>query len=54
MMRRSWVGLDGGLPVVRQCALAWVSRATVYARSQQKKVDGSELLLCRLIDEEYY
>jgi putative transposase len=52
-MRRPWVGLNGGLPVVRQCALAGVSRATAYARSRPVEADASDLLLCRLIDEEY-
>jgi putative transposase len=39
--------------MVRQCALAGVSRATVYARQRPRSVDESDLLLCRLIDEEY-
>lgn len=52
-MRRSWVGLKGDLPVVRQCALAGVARATVYARSRPVEADESDGLLCRLIDEEY-
>jgi putative transposase len=39
--------------MVRQYALAGVSRATVYARQRPRPVDESDLLLCRLIDEEY-
>lgn len=37
----------------QQCRLAGVSRATVYAQRQPKVIDEVELLLCRLIDEEY-
>ena len=39
--------------MVRQCALAGVSRATVYAQQRPRLADESDLLLCRLIDEEY-
>ena len=39
--------------MVRQCALAGVSRATIYARQKPKPVDESDLLLSHLIDEEY-
>ena len=53
MMRQGWIDPGEALPVVRQCALAEVSRATVYAHWQPKEADESDLLLCRLIDEEY-
>ncbi len=39
--------------MVRQCSLAGVCRATMYARQQPKPVDESDLLCRRLIDEEY-
>jgi len=39
--------------VVRQCSLAGVCRATMYARQQPKPVDENDLLYRRLIDEEY-
>jgi putative transposase len=39
--------------VVRQCVLAGVSRATVYAQQKPRLVDESDLLLSRLIDEEF-
>lgn len=39
--------------MVRQCALASVNRAGVYARSKTLEVDDVELMLCRLMDEEY-
>jgi putative transposase len=52
MKRQGWIDKGGEvLPVVAQCKLAGVSRATVYAQS--KPDDGSDLLLSRLIDEEY-
>ena len=38
---------------MRQCELAGVSRATVYARQQPKVDSADDLQLCRLIDEEY-
>jgi len=41
------------VPVVRQCWLAGVCRATVYAQQQAKSVDEMDLLYRRLIDEEY-
>jgi putative transposase len=39
--------------VVRQCILAGVSRATVYAQQKLRPIDESDLLFSRLIDEEY-
>jgi putative transposase len=53
MMRQAWIGKGDAVAVVQQCALAGVSRATVYAHQKPKPVDESELLLSRLIDEEY-
>lgn len=53
MMRREWIDQGDGIAVVRQCELAGVSRATAYARQAPRPIDESELLLCRLIDEEY-
>jgi len=40
---------------VRQCELVSVNRSIVYARSLALEVDDDdeELVLCRLIDEEY-
>jgi len=45
--------MGDAMPVIRQCALAGVSRATVYAQLQLQVVDKSDLLFSRLIDEEY-
>jgi putative transposase len=53
MMRRAWVGNGNDVPVVRQCALAGVSRATVYAQKAPTPIDALDLLVSRLIDEEY-
>ena len=53
MMRRSWIKSTEEIPLVRQCELAMVTRSTVYAACEPVKVDEDELLLCRLIDEEY-
>jgi putative transposase len=52
-MRQGWVDPGDELSVVRQCAVAGVSRATVYAHWQPQAADETDLLLCRLIDEEY-
>ena len=53
MTRQAWVGQGAAVAMVRQCALAGVSRATVYAQQRPRLADESDLLLCRLIDEEY-
>jgi len=39
--------------IVQQCVLAGVSRAMVYALTKPRPVGESDLLFCRLIDEEY-
>jgi len=52
-MRHEWIDKGDAVAVVRQCALAGVSRATVYAQQNPRPVDESDLLLSRLIDEEY-
>jgi putative transposase len=39
--------------VVQQCVLAGVSRATIYAHQKPRWTDESDLILIRLIDEEY-
>ena len=53
MIRQGWIDAGDAVAVVRQCALASVSRATVYAQQKPRPVDESDLLLNRLIDEEY-
>lgn len=39
--------------MVQQCVLAGVSRATIYAHQKPRWTDESDLILIRLIDEEY-
>jgi len=51
--RLGWIGPDSTLAVRVQCRLAGVSRATVYARRTPRIACEVELLLCRLIDEQY-
>lgn len=51
-----WIDGAEELPLSRQCELAEVSRATVYRRLTAKvpeDANAEDLLLCRLIDEEY-
>ena len=51
--RMGWIEREGGLALVRQCELAGVSRATYYGRQETAMELEEDLLLCRLIDEEY-
>ena len=53
MIRQGWIVQGGAVAVVQQCALSGVSRATVYAQQKPRVVDETDLLLCRLIDEEF-
>jgi putative transposase len=53
MIRQAWIDTRDAMAVVQQCALAGVSRATVYAQQRPRPIDESDLLLRRLIDEEY-
>ncbi len=53
MMRQSRIEKEETVAVARQCALAGVSRATVYARQKPEQDNEVDRLLCRLIDEEY-
>ena len=53
MIRQGWIAKGGTVAMVRQCVLSGVSRATVYAQQKPRLVNESELLLCRLIDEEF-
>lgn len=52
-MRSSWIAPEESLPVIRQCALAGVSRATYYAHQHAPPVAAEERMMLRLIDEEY-
>ena len=53
MNRRLWIEQGQGVSVARQCELAGVARSTVYAEKQPKEINANDLLLCRLLDEEY-
>ena len=53
MIRESWIGEHDELSQVRQCGLAGVSRATVYAHQKPVPIDLEDLMLSALIDEEY-
>ena len=53
MMRRSWIDKQDTVALTWQCALAGVSRATVYARQKPKPIVECDEQLLRLIDEEY-
>jgi putative transposase len=53
MIRQAWIDKEDEVSVVQQCALAGVSRATIYAQQKPKLIDESDLLISRLIDEEY-
>ena len=53
MIRQEGIAKEETVAVVRQCVLAGVSRATVYARQKPRPVDESDMLLCQLIDEEF-
>jgi putative transposase len=53
MMRQDWIDMEAGLAITLQCELAGVSRATLYAHKKPKGESADDLLLSRLIDEEY-
>jgi len=53
MIRQTWIDKRDAVSVIRQCVLAGVSRATIYAHQKPKPIDESDLLFSQLIDEEY-
>ena len=53
MMRQPWINPVDDLSITRQCLLAGVSRSTFYAHQHPNPVDESDILISRLIDEEY-
>jgi putative transposase len=52
-VRQAWISREDPLPLLRQCAVAGVSRATYYAHQRAIPVDEEEAMLLRLMDEEY-
>ena len=53
MNRQDWIDMTDSLALTRQCALASVTRSTVYAHQKPKADDVKDMLLCSLVDEEY-
>ena len=53
MIRQAWIDKGDAMAVAQQCSLAGVSRATFYAQQRPGPIDESDLVLMRLIDEEY-
>ena len=53
MTRQAWIDNTDDVAVVRQCELAGVSRATVYAHKIERPADERDALYSGLIDEEY-
>ena len=53
MMRQTWIDKGDAVALTRQCVLAGVSRATLYARQKPKLLTEDDQRLNRLIDEEY-
>ena len=50
-VRLGWMDRDSGVPLVRQCGLAEVARATWYARQQPGTASLDDLDLMRRLDE---
>jgi putative transposase len=51
--RLGWIDASDEVPLARQCTLAQVARATVYAQRSPRTTGDTERLLCELIDQEY-
>lgn len=48
-----WIDRQAELAIARQCELARVARSTFYGQQTPSEASEEDLLLCRLIDEEY-
>jgi len=53
MTRQTWIDKGDVVSVARQCLLAGVCRATIYAQQKVRPIDDSDFLFSRMIDEEY-
>ncbi len=53
MKRQSWIEPKADISIKRQCVLASVCRATVYAKRKPKQEQERDATLMRLIDQEY-
>ena len=51
--RQSWIGVDVDVSQRRQCILAGVARATVYAKRRPLVMVVMDVVLKNLIDDEY-
>jgi putative transposase len=51
--RMGWIDRQMDVAIARQCELTGVARATYYGRQTPCEGAEEDLLLCRLIDEEY-
>jgi len=53
--RQSWIEPDASVPLSTQCRLLKVTCSVVYEQKKrlQKETDRDELVLQRLLDEEY-
>jgi putative transposase len=52
--RQAWIASASNAPaVLRQCRLSGVARATVYAKRRPPAIDLGELVLLRLLDEQF-
>lgn len=52
-LRKSWIGGDEPLPVSTQCQLVDVNRTSYYGNPEPYSPSDNDLVLMRLIDEEY-
>ena len=52
-MRQAWISSADPLPLLRQCTLAGVCRATYYDHQHPRPADEEDTRLLRLLDEEY-
>ena len=53
MSRQVWINKDAEVPLARQCVLAGVARSTFYDHQSAPVLKISDILISRLIDEEY-
>jgi putative transposase len=53
MMHQDWIDKESDVAVSRQCVLAGIARATLYARQKPRLLDVQDEQLKGLIGEEY-
>ncbi|MBU2818237.1 MAG: IS3-like element ISAfe17 family transposase [Acidithiobacillus sp.] len=51
--RRTWIAPNPSISIQRQCHLAGVARATVYAQRPEKPLDAEDKVLMDLLDAQY-